>query len=113
MYSRRAKNRDLEIDAAEIRIRAERKYGQMLAELKRNGHLRDGRPKKTVDSDQPFFEVSLKEIGATKDFSHKTQKLAAVPEDEFEEMLGDWREKSKKANEKVTVNLLKRVEATL
>ncbi len=32
-YARRAKNHDMEVDAAEIRIRAERRYGELLAEL--------------------------------------------------------------------------------
>ena len=45
-YARQALNRDAERKAIEIRIRAERRAGQLLKELKASGTLKEGRRKK-------------------------------------------------------------------
>lgn len=105
-YGRVAKNKALEIDAAEIRLRAERKYGQALAELKGKGLLSEGgRPsKKPVPNGE---QVSLSDLGATRKFSSYTQKLASVPDAEFEGMVGEWRENVAKEGERVTTRLLR------
>jgi len=87
-YARQAKNKQLEIDAAEIRIRAERRLGEMLKESDKN---KGGRPnKKPVDSDDrlPTYE----EIGITKDLASRAQQLADIPEDVFEQTLAEPRE---------------------
>ena len=55
--------------------------------------VQSGRPsKKTVISKVPF-SVTLKDLDTTKNFSSKCQKLAAVPEQKFEGMIGEWKEK--------------------
>lgn len=106
-YARRAQNRGLEIDAAEIRLRAERRYGELLVELKSNGSLSRGRPEKNVPPEEHLSRVKLDDIGTTRKFSAKCQKLAAVSEHKFEGMIGEWRERVRSENERVTTNLLK------
>ncbi len=49
-YARQTKNRSLEIDAAEIRMRAERRLGQMLKEQKDQGKLKTGGDRKSEES---------------------------------------------------------------
>jgi hypothetical protein len=45
VYAHQAKNRDMEIDAAEIRIRAERRLGELIAAQKASvGLARGGQP---------------------------------------------------------------------
>ena len=82
-----------EIDAAEIRMRAERRVGQLIAEQKKTVGLNEGgRPTKTGASEEPV-KPTLSDAGIDKKLSARAQKLAAVPEEQFEGMVGDWREK--------------------
>ena len=76
------KVRDLNTEAAVaaslLRVRAERRVGELLAaQIAHEG----GRPK-TVDADDGF--PRLAEIGLTRDESSKYQRLAAVPEEKFD-----------------------------
>ncbi len=101
-YGRMAKDKTLEVDAAEIRIRAERRMGEMLAESKLQ---KGGRPaKKTGRDERPVSKTpTLAEVGISKDLSSRAQKLAAVPEAEFEAELAAKRERDQeKAHEALT-----------
>jgi len=86
VYAQQALNTEAERKACEIRIRAERKAGELLREMKENGMRRiaaDGRPKEKA-SDAP----TLTDLGITRDQSSQWQRLAAIPAEEFEaEML--------------------------
>lgn len=77
VYARQAKNTEAERQACEIRLRAERKCGQMLADMDKL----KGRPGKASDA------TTLSDLGLSRDQSSQWQKLADVPEDEFEEAL--------------------------
>lgn len=88
-YARQAQDTDLIKWATEIKVRAERKAGQMLAEM----------PKATGTKAQLAGRSSgghivvppenaaktLSEIGVTKNESSRWQKLAAVPDEQFEQ----------------------------
>lgn len=116
-YARQAKNKQLEVDAAEIRLRAERKLGELIQKQKETvglnrgaaaGGKKDGpRGAYTEPRDSA---PTLAEAGIDKKLSSRAQKLAAVPEKEFEGMLGDWRERVSSENERVTTSLLRRGE---
>ena len=72
MYSRQAKNTDAECYACEIRLRAERKAGQLLKAMEKN---KGGQPKnRSTDT-----TGTLQELGVSKDQSSKWQRLADVP----------------------------------
>jgi len=43
----------------------------------------------------------------TANLSSRAQKLAAVPESEFEGMVGQWRDTLERENERVTTDLLR------
>jgi len=80
-YARQARNTEAERQACEIRLRAERKCGELMAaQLDRTGR---GRPEK-VSTDP-----TLSELGVSRDQSSQWQRLAAVPESEFEADLAD------------------------
>lgn len=89
-YARQAKNKQLEVDAAEIRLRAERRLGEMLSQQPKatGGDAQRTRFGKGTES-----PPTLSDVGIDKKLSSRAQKLAAVPEAEFESHLGEWRER--------------------
>src|SRR5215469_12652614 len=66
---------------AEIRLRAERKLGQYLAGTPRNS---GGRPK-PIPLGNGF--PTLEDLGTTRKLSHRAQRLAAIPADDFDRYL--------------------------
>jgi N6-adenosine-specific RNA methylase IME4 len=108
-YARQAKNKGLEIDAAEIRFRAERRIGEMEKQQKELGLLnKGGRPSnKPGSKTNPLFTPpTLKEIGLDKALASRCRKFASVPEEQFEELIGDWRNRVAQENERVSMSLL-------
>ena len=53
---------------------------------------------------------TLIDAGISKKLSSTAQKLAALPDDDFEGMIARWREHIVRANTRVTVNLLRAAE---
>jgi hypothetical protein len=107
-YAHQAKNRDLEIDAAEIRMRAERRLGELIAAQKATVGLADGgdaqrtRFRKGTES-----RPTLADAGIDKKLSSRAQRLAARPAEQFETMVGKWRVRAHVAGERITTDLLK------
>jgi phage N-6-adenine-methyltransferase len=104
--ARIAKNKQAEIDMAEIRFRAERRLGEMMAAQRESGMLPEGRPKNGSSSDPFIKPVTLSEAGIDKHLADRARKFAAIPEQEFETEISDWRGRVEEENERVTVNLL-------
>jgi len=113
-YGRMAKDKTLEVDAAEIRIRAERRLGEMLAAQKVDGGLKPAATLKrgpvVVTNDHG---AKLADAGISKDLSSRAQKLAAVPKEEFEAEMGDWRERVQAEGARVSARLVKAGEREL
>lgn len=108
-YGRMAQDKSLEIDAAEIRIRAERRLGEMLASQKAEGGLNaGGRPsEKTARDERGVPKPTLGDVGISHDLSSRAQKLAAVSQAEFEAEVGEWRERVSAENARVSARLQK------
>ncbi len=100
-YARQAKNRGLECDAAEIRIRAERRLGELL-----DGEVAPGR-RPNVHNDGQLEKLRLADLGVDRNLSSRAQALARLPEAEFARDLSRWRDDIAKAGSRVTVNLLR------
>lgn len=110
-YGRMAKDKTLEVDAAEIRIRAERRLGEMLAASDLQA---GGRPaKETGRPQRPVSAPKLADAGISKDLSSRAQKLAAVPAAEFEAELAAKRERDKQDGARVSARLEKAGEKAL
>ena len=86
MYAKQAKNLDAERHAAEIRVRAERKCGELLAAMPkavpRGSNQFQAKEQVSNTATHP-----LSDLGITRDQSSTWQKLASVPESTFEEAI--------------------------
>lgn len=103
-YAKQAKNRQLEIDAAEIRIRAERRLGELMAAQagavgKARGAAEKGTNRGTTRVEEK--PASLSEAGIDKNLAHRARSYAAVPEEKFEKLLQD---KRRRDNRKVVLD---------
>lgn len=93
-YAKQANDTALVEWATEIKVRAERRAGEMLAQLKINGarhdavdNLKTGPKSHDVTSGQ-----TLESLGISKNESSRWQKLAAIPEKQFEEAVAAAKE---------------------
>lgn len=78
--------------AAEIKLRAERKAGEMLAAMEKN---KGGRPaEKTTGTVPEVLAPSLSDLGIKEDQSKRWQREAKVPEDQFEAYVESCNESS-------------------
>lgn len=115
VYAHRAKNRQLEVDAAAIRIRAERRVGQLIVAQKEAVGLHPGgRPPKTPAAEEEVsapapatVRVTLAEAGIDHKLSSRAQRLAALPDERFLAALGEWREAAEREAGRVTVTLVR------
>lgn len=111
VYARQAKNRSLEMDAAEIRIRAERRLGEMIAAQKATVGLAKGSPGNQYTGPVPKKNRSnspptLADAGIDKKLSSRAQKVAALSASVFEGRIKDWRKEIEESNERITTKLM-------
>jgi len=105
-YAKVAKNRELEIDAAEIRIRAERRIGELIAAQRQTvGLAKGGRPSKKTASKSDAVFLTLKEAGIGVHLADRARRLEAV--ELFEELIAEWRARLDRDRDRVTTNLLR------
>jgi hypothetical protein len=83
IYARQARNTEAETRACEIRLRAERRCEQLLREREM---AKAGRPPDNWSHDATDFRgaAPLADLGISKTQSSRWQKLAAIPEEDFE-----------------------------
>lgn len=84
-YARQVKNKSLELDALEIRTRAERRLGEMLLQMRHDGKFGQGR------GGSP---IKLSDLGIDANISSPAQRLAKLPGERFESEIVEWRERA-------------------
>jgi hypothetical protein len=89
MYARQAQNTEAERQAGEIRLRAERKCGQLTEEMV----TAQGQRSDLTSYHDDTKSAALTNAGISKVQASKWERLAAIPEAEFEADLADpmWR----------------------
>lgn len=90
LYSKQALNTENELKACEIRLRSERKAGQILRAMVKAGERASGRGNHKAESPEGIPE--LDDLGISAKQSADWQKLGAVPHREFERALkeAEW-----------------------
>lgn len=127
-YAKQAKNRDLEIKAARIRFRAERRLGELLVLAKAAGQVRAGNPHVNCSQSEQLnrdggdvvadgealleeirapFRVTLEQAGIDRKLSSRAQRLAAMDANEFETALARQAEEMRSGQARVAMDLLK------
>jgi hypothetical protein len=86
VYSRQARNVEAERRACSIRLRAEKKAGQL---DKQREKAKGGRPSKTPSTEKGVSTPTLADLGVSPKQAHDWRKLADVPDDQFEAALND------------------------
>lgn len=86
-YRQRGASLGIQNDASEIRLRAERRLGELLKGMPKN---QGGRPAETSASNGEV--ATLGDIGITHKQSSMWQKIASLPEDDFEERIAEAKE---------------------
>ena len=106
--ARRLNDKQLELDAAEMRIRAKWELGRRLIAVKETTGLSPGgRPSKTADGPSTVLVPTLADLHINERQSSESQKLAkTISEKAIEARVGTWR-KNAEQSERVTVDILK------
>jgi hypothetical protein len=88
VYAKQAGNSDAELRAQEVRMRAERHCGMLLKEMQKRRARATGHGDQKSESRHATPISTLKDLGVTKDQSYRWQKMAEIPNKEFESQFG-------------------------
>lgn len=115
-YARQAKDRDLEIAAAHIRFRAERRLGELIIAQRETvglnagsrGQLKGKDPSGSAVSEQPEdARPTLEQAGIDRKLSSRAQRMAAIDPSRFEQLIELHRTEVLDGNNKVSVDLMR------
>ena len=89
VYARQAEDVQMEQDAAEIRLRAIRRFGDLERQLHAEGLFhKGGRPRETGHQSEPVSNrITLKDLGVNKRFSVQAQAASSISERAFEALV--------------------------
>src|SRR5262249_4940267 len=92
VYAEQAKNHSLMQDAITLRLRAERRIGELLREMKERGERHDGKgqSREVLRSHDATVRLpKLADLGITKTQSSHWQRLASLSDEGFKQKLAE------------------------
>lgn len=108
-YVRQAKDQELILLATEIKVRAERKAGEMLTQTRINGERAGSGG--SLRKESPA--ATLSDIGVSKDQSARWQALAAMPAEHFEgavtALIPDTKSEARRIDRELVLNRAQRI----
>ncbi len=117
-YARQAQDKQLVIDASEIQIRAERRLGEMIRTQKETVGLNPGTRTQGGGNgaggavmEPPASLPTLADMGISKRLSSRSQAIAAIPPEEFEDTLAEHREQQQAVTASTMEKLARKGEA--
>jgi len=90
---------EMQNDAAEIKLRAERRMGEILAKMELRGGDRKSKSRDVI--------LKLDNLGIAPMQSHRYQKIASLPKRDFESYLSEYREAKKEITTSAALKLAK------
>jgi hypothetical protein len=94
-YAKIAKDKEMLIDAEEIRARATRRLGQLMQAQAASVGLSKGTRGSKVKGARVDEKPTLAEAGIDKNLADRARKLAKLDDDAFEDKVGRWRDDAK------------------
>jgi N6-adenosine-specific RNA methylase IME4 len=115
-YAKQANNKQLEADAAAIRMRATRRLGELMklqAETVglSTGARMAGKNSAGVPQTRRSVLPTLKEAGINKSLAHRARQYAAMPPDQFEQVVSDVRSTVERGVERQVLRAVEIAEA--
>lgn len=107
VYGRMAKDVEMEVDAAEIRLRAERKLGLLIVQQKEVVGLNRGALRRGTKEEPRDERPTLADAGIDKKLSSRSQRVAGIADPAFETMIEGVRARMMERNGRVSLDLLK------
>ena len=102
-YARQAGDKELELDARELRLRAERRLGKLMVEMPKNEGEAGQFKSDTGGVNNTPPALRLEDVGIDKNLAKTARVAASLDDEEFEEVLDTHRERG----EVVTISKLK------
>lgn len=87
IYARQLKDSDLQLHAAKIKARAEKRLGEMLIEANETGQISRGQPKKNCADGEQYSRITLEDVGIDRKLSSHAQKVARLGDVRFEALM--------------------------
>ena len=91
-YARQAQDTEMVEWATEIKVRAERRAGELLRDMAATGERAASGGDRNASSHRATMAPTLEALGVSRDESSRWQKLAAVSEDQFEQAVAAAKE---------------------
>jgi len=104
LYAKQAKDREMMANATELRARAERRLGEMMAAGAAAGQIAVGNPNLNGVNNTPFDRVKLEDAGIDKNLAKAARKSASISERAFEMAVSGMREKIAAGGARVVVD---------
>ncbi|GAB5441335.1 MAG: hypothetical protein Fues2KO_16840 [Fuerstiella sp.] len=112
-YAKKARlGREMVVEASALRLRSERRLGQLLQQLPLAKASPGNQYTSADDQDSPESQIRLQDVGITKSDSSRLQRIAAVPEERFQTYVKECLDAGRECSTAACLRLLGPKQAT-